>query len=83
MNEQVTLDGMAKPDRHRTERIPMQIPKQFAEVARILAAMDNQPTTWFIMSLIAKVAAEKGVECPTLPWLEGIHVPPTKKKPGK
>lgn len=75
-----TLHGMAKnSDRHRGPRVPMQIPKQFAEVARVLAAMENQPTTWFIMSLIAKVAAEKGVECPTLPWLEGIPVP--KKKP--
>jgi hypothetical protein len=56
---------------HKAPRVAVQIPKQFADLARILAAKKQQPTLWFLLDLIAKEAEKQKIERPALPWEEG------------
>lgn len=60
-------------DRHKVPRVPFQIPKPFADLARRLAAKKEQPTTWYVMRLIADAAKEAGIkDVPKFPWEEEL-----------
>lgn len=56
--------------RHKTPRVAVQIPQQFAAVLRDMAAQSRQPTLWVLIEIISAEAKRRGVDCPALPWGE-------------
>lgn len=64
---------MAKKTSHKTPRVAVQIQKPWADLARKLAAKNKQPTTWYLISLLAAAAEAQDVEIPALPWDEDVY----------
>jgi hypothetical protein len=55
---------------HKVPRVPVQVPKPWADLARKLAAKNRQPMLWLILSLLAAEAERQDEERPELPWEE-------------
>ncbi len=61
-----------KKSEHKTERVAVQMPKPWADLARKLAAKNKQPTLWFLLALVAEEAKKHKEQCPPLPWEEDL-----------
>ncbi len=59
-----------KRDEHKVPRVPVQVPKPWADLARKLAGKNKQPMLWLILSLLAEEADRQEEERPALPWEE-------------
>lgn len=55
--------------KHKTPRTPLQMPKDWVVIARKIAAIKKQPTTWALIAIIEQEARALGIEdLPSLPW---------------
>lgn len=63
--------GKKKPSggKNKTPRTPVQFPTDWLKVARRGAKRKEQPTLWYLISLIEKDAKAAGdIDLPLLPW---------------
>ncbi len=66
--------GMARKKtsgKHKVPRQPVQFPKDWLRVARMMAAERRQPVQWFLLSLVEEKAKAEGKDVPEhAPWSE-------------
>lgn len=66
----MTIKMGRDPKPHKVPRIPIQMQKPWADLARKLAAKNKQPMLWLLLSLLADEADKQDMEHPPLPWEE-------------
>jgi hypothetical protein len=71
-----TIDRMAKKKKptggkHKVPRQPMMIPAPWMALVRKLAAKRQQPSVWFVLSIVGELAEKEGIDRPSYPWEEG------------
>lgn len=57
-----------KRGKHTTPRKPIQIPEDWLNLARALAAKNKQPTLWYLLGLLAAAAEAAEMPHPKPPW---------------